>query len=548
MKMRFCPIVGGPCSKSEAELKVQDNTFFLVEAFTPERDRERREKGVEQAIKDALGEGFSLDSLRMADKEPSTSAIFCDVCRMIQSSAYGIADISGLNSNVLIEVGMMLSLSKPVFVLVKKAEEEDLKKKLPSDILWKRAVPYEEFIDVEKELSKQIKNRPEIKAEPSPVEQTKKVFAEIDPSFAQAMDAKIEGLKQSQQEGLARVESLLKEAKLDKPIMEREKIKSISPSLEKQIREILGKMEQIEKITGFPDNPNIALLRGNFHYERREYEKALELYDWAITLKHDFADAWFNKGFALGELGRGEEAFACFDKTTELEPNNAAAWSGKGFNLGKLGKPEEAIICYGKAIEIKSDSAAAWSGKGFNLGKLGKPEEAIICYGKAIEIKSDSAAAWSGKGFNLGKLGRWQEARQCFEKALGINKNDAVTINNLSEGLLILGDVKEASKRIAEGTSIAKEVEDKVICRFLGISALTFKEERKQASKEAKRLIDYLRELEEDFKVSEWDFSPLLPAIEEKLSLGDKRKLLSLISLLKGEIAIEDFERELKAP
>lgn len=477
-KIGFCPIVGGPCNRSEPEIKAQENTFFLAESFEPQRDRERREKAIEDTIKDALGEGFSPSSLRMADREPATPAIFCDICRMIQSSGYGIADISGSNSNVLIEVGMMLSLGKPVFILVKKNEEEDLKKKLPSDILWKRAVPYEEFIDIEKELCKQIKNRPEIKAAPSPVEEAKKVFAEIDPVFAQAMEDKIEELRQSQQEVLARLESLLREAKLDRAVA-REKREVIPSTLENQIKEILEKVEQREKITGFPDNPKIAFLRANFYYERGEYEKALELYDWAITLRPNFEGAWYNKGVVLDQLGKYGEAITCFNKATEIKPHYADAWYNKGVVLGKLK--------------------------------------------------------------------RWQEARQCYEEALKINPNDIRTIQNLSEALLILTDIEKALKRIDEGMSIAKKAREKAICRFLRISALTFKGEVKQASGETRQLIDYLRKLGEGFKVIKWDFSPLLPTLEERLSHQDKRKMFSLISLLKGEIAIKDFERNFEA-
>ena len=404
---------------------------------------------------------------------------------------------------------MMVSLGKPVFILVKKSKEENLKKKLPSDILWKRAVPYEEFIDIVEELSKQIKNRPEIEAELSLIEETQDVVAKIAPSLAQALNSKIEELSQSQQERLTKLESLLKEAKLDKPIM-KEKAEVIPPSLERRIKEILERVEQMEKLTGFPENPDIAFLRGNFYYERKEYGKALELYDWAITLNPKAASAWHNKGIVLDELEKYEEAIACHDK----------------------------------AIKIKPDHASAWNSKGVVLDKLEKYEEAIACHDEAIKIKPDYTSAWYNKGVVLGKLGRWQEARQCYKEALRIDPNHVSSIQNLSEVLLILGSIKGALKRINEGINIAKKAEDKAICRFLQISALTLKGKREQASREIKQLINYLRELEEGFKVTEWDFSPLLSAIEKKLSRGDKKKIFSLVSLLKGEITIKEFEKD----
>tara|TARA_B100000586_G_C19801355_1_gene298256 strand:- start:38 stop:490 length:453 start_codon:yes stop_codon:yes gene_type:complete len=59
--------------------------------------------------------------------------------------------------------------------------------------------------------------------------------------------------------------------------------------------------------------------------------------------------AWINKGKALYELGRPEEAIECFDKAIELDPKKASAWYNKGTALTNLGRPEEAIECFDKA-------------------------------------------------------------------------------------------------------------------------------------------------------------------------------------------------------
>jgi len=101
----YCPLVGGQCNKPELELKVQLDTFFLAEPFNPEKERRRRERVVKIALEEALEEGFSEECFKVADKEPKDPAIFCDICRLIQTSAYGIVDISGLNPNVLLEFG-----------------------------------------------------------------------------------------------------------------------------------------------------------------------------------------------------------------------------------------------------------------------------------------------------------------------------------------------------------------------------------------------------------------------------------------------------------
>lgn len=62
---------------------------------------------------------------------------------------------------------MMLALGKPVFVLMKKDEEGEIKSKLPSDIIWKRAIAYDDIIDIEIKLISALANRPHLKSKPS---------------------------------------------------------------------------------------------------------------------------------------------------------------------------------------------------------------------------------------------------------------------------------------------------------------------------------------------------------------------------------------------
>jgi nucleoside 2-deoxyribosyltransferase len=158
VQLEYCPIIGNACGKSEA-LNPKRDTFFLAEPFRTKKDRERREDAVKNSLTKALGSTFSEGSLQYADKEPKATAIFCEICLKIQSSEFGIVDLSGLIPNVLLELGMMLAFGKPVFLIANVKEKERIEKKLPSDLNWKRVIPYEQFIDIEKELVKQLIHR-----------------------------------------------------------------------------------------------------------------------------------------------------------------------------------------------------------------------------------------------------------------------------------------------------------------------------------------------------------------------------------------------------
>jgi tetratricopeptide (TPR) repeat protein len=535
--IEYCPVTGPRCNKT-GFIKKERDTFFLAEPFSPAKDKERRESAVANALKETLKDAFREASLRIADKEPKDPAIFCDICRMIQCSAYGIVDISGLNPNVLLELGMMFALSKPVFVLVKKDEEEDLRTKLPSDIIWKRIIPYEEFIDIQKELSKQLQNRPQIEPEPTPAEEAKKTITEIAPNMLSTIENKFQEMQKNFQK-------LLEGAGLTGELTS-ERVVQVPPSIEKQISEVNQKLERMETLLGPLEDPRTAFLRGNWHYNRKEYEKAVELYDWALTLKPDLEGAWFNKGFCLAELGKYNEAIESYDKALQIEQDNSEAWNNKGTALDRLGRYDEAIKCYDKAIQIKQDNSQAWNNKGIVLGKLGRYDEAIECHDKAIQIKQDNSQAWNSKGLALGRLGRWGEAKDCHEKSLHIDPNQIWVSMNLSADLLNLGE-SEKGLQVAKNTlSLAEEAQEKVVLQFLSLCAYFLRGESERVREMMQELTAYLRGLAKGFKITIWDFSYMLPTIE-KLDKKSKKKLLSVVSLLKGEIDIEEFEKRTKA-
>ncbi|MCG9893438.1 MAG: tetratricopeptide repeat protein, partial [Thermosynechococcaceae cyanobacterium MS004] len=100
---------------------------------------------------------------------------------------------------------------------------------------------------------------------------------------------------------------------------------------------------------------------------QRIEEKFLESitsFDKAIEFKPDKHDAWYNRGNALFQLGRTEEAIASYDKTIKFKPDDYEAWYNRGVALFQLGRTEEAITSYDKAIEFKPDKHEAWYNRG----------------------------------------------------------------------------------------------------------------------------------------------------------------------------------------
>lgn len=149
------------------------------------------------------------------------------------------------------------------------------------------------------------------------------------------------------------------------------------------------------------------------------------------------AKALVNKGFALGKLGRHEEAIAAyrealgrFGDSSEpfLRGQAARALVNIGATLGILGRNKEAVAAYDEADRrfggspeptISEQIARALVNKGADLRYLGENEEAIATYDEVLRrfgdlsrplIVEQVAMALVSKGRALGVLGRDEEA------------------------------------------------------------------------------------------------------------------------------------------
>ena len=90
--------------------------------------------------------------------------------------------------------------------------------------------------------------------------------------------------------------------------------------------------------------------------------------------------------------GDPDSALALFEKAVELEPNNAEALVKKGTALEALRKLHEAIETYDRAIATDNSLTVAYLYKGGALNRLQRFSEAMACYEQALRNHTKKAA------------------------------------------------------------------------------------------------------------------------------------------------------------
>lgn len=144
-----------------------------------------------------------------------------------------------------------------------------------------------------------------------------------------------------------------------------------------------------EKAAEFIDEPSYLI--GVVKLSLGNYEEAINLFDDVLRKKPDYAMAWVEKGSALVNLKRSEEAIVCLDKALKLglsKVSQARAWFERGNALIDLGKLEEAIVCFNNSLEIDRGNVKALSIKGsiLLLDNVGRYAEALTCFNDVLEI------------------------------------------------------------------------------------------------------------------------------------------------------------------
>ena len=116
----MCPYQYKPCS-SVHQGDVEPLDLFFVYASNPPRRVDAIRGAVERIQSDT---DLQCKVADWTDLTIEGTVVFCAICEAIRKSRCVVADISGLNFNVLFELGFAIGAGKPIWPLVEQSEKE----------------------------------------------------------------------------------------------------------------------------------------------------------------------------------------------------------------------------------------------------------------------------------------------------------------------------------------------------------------------------------------------------------------------------------------
>ncbi|HEU5395551.1 MAG TPA: tetratricopeptide repeat protein [Verrucomicrobiae bacterium] len=129
--------------------------------------------------------------------------------------------------------------------------------------------------------------------------------------------------------------------------------------LEKHIREMeqatrpqLPDVSPVKKVkNGASTDPVAGLLAdGQTLLNANQAENALKLFEQALAIRPESAEAHVKRGGALEKLDRPNDAIAAYDEAIRLNEALTIAYLQKGGLFSRLGRYDEALLCYERAL------------------------------------------------------------------------------------------------------------------------------------------------------------------------------------------------------
>ena len=182
-----------------------------------------------------------------------------------------------------------------------------------------------------------------------------------------------------------------------------------------QYQEAINQIKVLNK--AYPNVPLLFNLVGACYKALGQLEGSVKMFETAVNIKPDYAEAHKKLGIALRDLGKMDKAIESLKNAISAEPKYVDAYYNLAITFKEQGQLHDAVKSYQKAIEINPNFAQAYNNLGNVFNDLRKVKTGFKYFEKAIEINPNFAEAHRNLGNSLRKLKQRESALACFENA-----------------------------------------------------------------------------------------------------------------------------------
>lgn len=207
------------------------------------------------------------------------------------------------------------------------------------------------------------------------------------------------------------------------------------------------------------DDPVRVFERAQDAHAKGELERAVELYDAAIKLRPEFAEAHYQKGVALVALKKSAEAETALRRATELKKDWSLPQAALGFLLLRGGREREAEPYLRRAVELDPKNTPALVALAQLALRAKANADALKFIRQATEADGATAADWSLRAQIERVAGDKTSAASSVARALQLDPKLWDAHAERAEQLMSANDLEGASRELSAAISFAPELE-----------------------------------------------------------------------------------------
>ena len=151
-----------------------------------------------------------------------------------------------------------------------------------------------------------------------------------------------------------------------------------------------------------------------------QHEAALGAYQKAVALPGAPAEAFFNLGNVLLDLGRWEESAAALERALQLQPQMAAALMQLARCEVRLGRLKAADAHFSELLHIDPNNFSAWLEHGNLHRQLGQADKMLAAYQQAAGCTPQRWEGLLALTRSLEEAGRWELAAVNYQRAVAL--------------------------------------------------------------------------------------------------------------------------------
>lgn len=216
---------------------------------------------------------------------------------------------------------------------------------------------------------------------------------------------------------------------------------------------------------------------GRQYYTLKNFDKAVEAFDYACVVDEYFVGAYIEKGKALEKLKKYREAIECYKYTIKFDEPTAYLYHRIGYCFEALKKTPKALKYYLRSIQEDPLMDKSWIAIGDLYLKKNNFRKALHFVNKALEIDEQNHLYWRRFAIINKELMLYEEAALGFKKSIEHGDQFIDTWLFWADSLLITGEYYTAIEKLLQARNLFND-KFEIEYRLAGFYGLTQQTEK----------------------------------------------------------------------